>query len=51
MTTDLLALLAIIFLSTALIGTLGAYIRLQRRTRRLQQEEDAIKNRAHQKAQ
>ncbi len=51
MTTDLLALLAIVFLSTALIGTLGAFVRLQRKTRKFQQEEDAIKNRAHQKAQ
>lgn len=50
MTTDLLALLAIVFLSTTLLAMLTNYIRLQRKARRLQDEEDAIKAKAHQKA-
>lgn len=50
MPTDLLALLAIIFLSTALLATLTGYIRLRRGLRRLHDEEDAIKAKAHQKA-
>jgi len=51
MNTDLLALLAIIFLSTTLLATLTGYVRLQKKARRLQGEEDAIRAKAHQRAQ
>lgn len=50
MTTDVFALLAIVFLSVTLLAILTSYMRLQKKARRLQDEEDAIRSKAHQKA-
>ncbi len=50
MNIDLIALLAIVSLSVALIAALVAYVRMQRKLERFQEEEDAIKAKARQKA-
>lgn len=47
---DLLALLSILSLSICLIAILGGYLRLQRKLRRLEQEEEEIKHKARLKA-
>lgn len=50
MDVDFFAFIAIVFLSIAVVATLGGYLRLHSRVKKLQEEEEEIHHRARQKA-